>query len=160
MCLENSIRLMRPMVVRRRQQGFLIPLALFIVIVLGFLALAISRMGVQTQLSSAQELVSTQAFYAAESGAQAGMQQLFFPDDTDRVAVGARCAAMNLSPAIDAAPGLGGCTVTVTCSCDNCAANAPTNYYTITSVGTCGSGVTSANRRIRVGAYLDQTQDE
>ena len=156
MCLENSIRLMRPMVVRRRQQGFLIPLALFIVIVLGFLALAISRMGVQTQLSSAQELVSTQAFYAAESGAQAGMQQLFFPDDTDRAAVGARCAAMNLSPAIDAAPGLGGCTVTVTCSCDNCAANAPTNYYTLTSVGRCGSGPTQAERSIRVASYLDR----
>lgn len=155
MCPEQLQK--QPAIMLRRQQGFLIPLALFIVIVMGFLALALSRMSVQTQLSSAQELVSVQAFYAAESGAQAGMNHLFYPDASDLAQVNNRCIAMNLSPIIDTAPGLGGCSVAVTCVCTACGINDSTSFYTLMSVGECGSGPTSATRTIRVGSYLDRT---
>lgn len=138
----------------RRQQGFLIPLALFIVVVLGFLALAMSRTTVQTGLASAQELVSTQAFYAAESGAQAGMGNLFYPNPGDQAQVNNRCENMNLSPTINDAPGLGGCNVTVTCECEVCGADDLTSFYTIESRGECGSGTTAATRTIRVGTYM------
>jgi len=140
-----------------RQQGFLIPLALFIVIVLGFLALALSRMGAQTHLASAQELVSAQAFYAAESGAQAGMNRLFFGAGNNIDAVNANCAGtVNIGVDFNGAPGLGGCAVSVNCTCTSCGAGAATSFYRIESTGTCGSGITSASRTIRVSAYMDR----
>ncbi len=142
----------------RRQRGFLIPLALFIVVVMGFLALAISRTSVQTHLSSAQELVSAQAFYAAESGAQAGMHQLFWNSGDDVLVVNGNCSGMNISPDMAGAPGLRGCDVSVSCDCTHCSATAPVSFYTITSVGTCGGGSTRATRTIRVGSYLNRTQ--
>ena len=143
--------------VSRRQQGFLIPLALFIVIVLGFLALAISRMGVQTHMSSAQELVSVQAFYAAESGAQAGMHQLFWGAGNNIDTVNANCGGLvNLTIDFDATPGLGGGSASVSCFCDSCGASEATSFYRIESTGNCGAGVISANRTIRVSAYMNR----
>ena len=49
-------------VMQKSQRGFLIPLAIFIVVVMSFFAIALWRTTVQTTLSGAQELVSVQAF--------------------------------------------------------------------------------------------------
>lgn len=140
----------------RRQRGFLIPLALFIVVVLGLLALALTRMTTQTGLGSAQELLSVQAFYAAESGAQRGMNHLFFPDATDRAAVNARCTGFNETVNFAGVSGLAACAAQVTCACSNCGVNDPTSFYTLTSIGRCGQGALISERTIRVGSYMER----
>lgn len=139
------------------QRGFLLPLALFIIVVMGLLALALSRMTTQTSLASAQELLSVQAFYAAESGAQQGMNRLYPPADTNqRVNVNSRCDNVNRTLTFTGVDGLNSCSASVRCECANCAPTDATSFYTITSQGRCGSGVLSAERTIKVGSFMDR----
>ena len=143
-------------VMQKSQRGFLIPLAIFIVVVMSFFAIALWRTTVQTTLSGAQELVSVQAFYAAESGAQEAMQVLFFPDASNRMAINGRCIGLNINTSFNGVAGLNGCTVQASCTCASCGASDTSSYYTITSTGTCGSGLMSASRTVRVGSFMDQ----
>lgn len=158
----------------RQQQGFLLPLAIFIVVVMGVFALVLSRNTIQAGTSSVQEAISTQTFYAAESGAQRGMQVLFL-DKTQaltRQAVDGRCVALSATYTYTV-PGLNNCSAVVACSCryQNAAACAPaaasnysataavtnlTSFYTITSTATCGSGTLRSVRTIEAGSFLKQ----
>lgn len=155
------------------QSGFLLPLAIFIVVVLGVLALTISRTATQSQTSSVMELLNVQAFYAAETGAQRAMQTLFFPDASSRQAVDGRCAGLGQNYNFAGINGLNLCSAQVSCRCryaDNslCAAATASNYsatapaaltksfYTVTSVGSCGQNEFSAVRTIEAGAFLEQ----
>ena len=148
------------------------PLAIFIIVVMGIFALAISRTTIQSSTSSSLELVSTQAFYAAESGTQRAMQTLFFPDASSRQQVDTRCTNLNVTHNFTV-PGLNGCSAVVTCTCrfqDNsdckpitaanytaAAATArTTSFYNITSEATCGSGALRAVRTIEAGSFLNQ----
>lgn len=157
------------------QRGFLLPLALFIIVVMGVLALTISRTATQTQSAAVQELINLQSFYAAESGAQRGMKTLFFDVNNNRQAADAVCADMNLSPSYNGVAGLNACAVTVTCSCryrngNDCAPATTANYasmatidvlasfYTITSIGACGQNEYRAARTIQAGAFMEQQQ--
>jgi MSHA biogenesis protein MshP len=141
----------------QRQRGFLIPLALFIVVVMALLALALTRMSTQTGLASAQELLSLQAFYAGESGAQQGMNQLYPPAGPNlRANVNARCDGVVRTLAFAGVTGLSGCSAAVSCNCVSCTPAAATSFYTITSVGSCNAGTLSATRTIRVGSFMDK----
>ena len=157
----------------RRQRGFLLPLALFILVVMGVLALTISRTATQSNTASIQELTNIQSFYAAESGAQRGMQALFLTTTT-RSATDLACANMAINHNFAGVNGLQMCSVTVSCSCQYqeggvCAHGTVANYlptssvgvtksfYTIRSVGTCGpADHYRAERIIEVGAYREQ----
>lgn len=139
----------------RKQRGFLIPLSLFIVVAMGFLALVVSRTATQTNQSFTQELMGVQAFYAAESGAQRGMQALFYGMSL-RAAVNANCMNLNQNYSFAGVNGLQLCSAQVSCSCDSCLPVNSASYYTITSVGSCGSGPLSAQRTISVGSFMDQ----
>src|SRR5690554_3189730 len=81
-----------------RQRGFLMPVALFIIVIMGIYALILWRTTSQANLSAVQEVITVQAFYAAESGAQRGMAQLFSPDASNRQTIDGRCLAMSSSP--------------------------------------------------------------
>lgn len=155
-----------------KQQGFLLPLALFILVVMGVLALTISRTSTQTQTSSIQEFTNVQAFYAAESGAQRGMQALFLSTptrkDTDQA-----CADMAINHNFPGVNGLQICTATVICTCvyqnnSACDSGVGANYllnsvsgvtksfYTLRSTGSCGQDQYRAERIVEVGAYREQ----
>ena len=156
----------------KKQQGFLLPLAIFIVVVMGVFALTISRNTIQTSTSVTLEAVSIQAFYAAESGAQRGMQTLFYPDANVRQQVDTRCIGLNVTHAFNV-PGLRACSAVVTCTCTfqdsttcgpinaaNYAASAGVNrltsFYTIASVATCGAANLRSTRTIEAGSFLRQ----
>jgi MSHA biogenesis protein MshP len=154
-----------------RQQGFLIPLAIFIVVVMGFMALALTRSSTLSHQGFTQELLSTQAFYAAETSTQRAMQTLFFPDASSRQAADARCAALATTYNFSAIDGLQLCQSQVTCACvyqnnQVCNAGVATNYsvtaathtsiYTITSNASCDAGSINASRQIQASAFLEQ----
>ncbi len=158
----------------KQQQGFLLPLAIFIVVVMGVFALVLSRNTIQASTSSVQEAISIQAFYAADSGAQRGMQVLFLDkvQALTRQAVDSRCAALNTTYAYTV-PGLNNCSAAVTCTCQyqnasacspataaNYMASAPvdnlTSFYKISSTASCGSGNLRAVRTIESGSFLKQ----
>ncbi len=154
------------------QRGFLLPLALFILVVMAALAVTISRTATQTQTSSVQEFTNIQSIYAAESGAQRGMQALFL-NTTTRQATDAACASMAINHNFPGVSGLQICTATVNCVCryrDNTACNSGSaanyattaavgvtvSFYTLTSVGVCGSQQFRASRTVQVGSFREQ----
>ena len=129
------------------------PLAAFILVAMAVMAATLMRTSGQTGISVAQEAITLQAFYAAESGAQLGMSTLYFDNTSPltQAAVDGRCTAMNLTPTFNTA-GLANCSATVSC------ANNPSgtaSFYTITSVGNCGSGEVSSTRTVEVSAYFE-----
>lgn len=121
------------------------------VIIMGVLALTMSRVTSQTGVGAIQEGISIQAFYAAESGAQHGMHQLFF-DQSTRTAVDNNCTALSTTVNYSVA-GLTSCSADVSCSLANDAGNT-TSFYTITSAGSCGAGQILAQRIVQVSAYM------
>lgn len=137
----------------QNQRGFLLPLALFIIVVMGVLALTISRTSIQTQTSTVQELYNAQAFYAAESGAQRGMQRLFLNATITRTSVDGRCTDWSQTFTFSN-PGLKVCTAQVGCTLVADATNIR-SFYTITSVGSCGANEYRAVRTIQVGSFME-----
>ncbi|MGS2717651.1 pilus assembly PilX N-terminal domain-containing protein [Eionea flava] len=150
-----------------KQSGFLMPVALFIIIVLGAMAILVSKKVSESASSYVSAGLSTQTFYAAESGAQAGLNALYFLDN-DRQLVDGRCAAMAISETLSAI-GLENCTVAVSCTChyqngNSCDSTNSANYlgltgvtnsfYTISSRAQCGVEPTLSHHRIEVGASL------
>lgn len=133
------------------QQGFLIPLALVIIVGLSALALALGKIASLAGISAIQEGISAQAFYAAESGAQFGMNQLFFPNDT-RAIVDANCLTFPLTRSFSVT-GLNGCDVVVTCTPTTDAENL-TSFFVLDSRATCGSGEMLAQRSIQVTSFV------
>jgi MSHA biogenesis protein MshP len=135
------------------QRGFLLPVAVFILVVMSVAALALWRSSIQTSRATVQELISAQALYAAESGAQAGVGQVLA--SANRTTANAVCDALNLSQAYSVT-GLQRCSAQVSC---RVILNPPSpsdtsSVYEVISQGRCGTSVT-AERSIMVAAYLE-----
>ncbi|GAA5316500.1 MAG: hypothetical protein AseanaTS_17040 [Candidatus Pelagadaptatus aseana] len=130
------------------------PMAIFIILVLGGMALTIARYTSQASTASFQEIMNVQAFYAAESGAQYGMNQLFYDETqamTQALAL-ANCAAL-VSPPTFSGAGLQNCTATVSC---NSTLVSGVRYFSIESVGQCGVGSPySALRTLNVSSFVE-----
>ena len=137
------------------QHGFLMPLAIFILIAMGFFAITISRVTGQTAIATTQEAISIASFYAAESGAQYAMNQLFYDTGStiSRGSVDANCTAVNGSNLNFTVNGLNGCSTSIVCARSIDAANT-TSYYRIQSQANCGSAAVSAQRNVEISAYM------
>ena len=137
---------MRPEPTPRRQRGFGLPLAVFIITVLALIGAAMVALTRTGQEAVGSEIQSIRAFYAAESGAQIALATVL-PLSGGSIGV-AGCNALSLNPAFNAT-GLEGCTASASCSGQTVDG---TDYYRITSLGECrfgGSGNT-ARRRLEV----------
>lgn len=144
-----------------RQSGFLLPVAMFIVVVMGLAALALYRTTGQSSIASVQEVITTQALYAAESGLQTGLSELFYPDVSKESDVNSRCIDMGTIE-LDFAgiSGLNLCEVDVTCQCTDgtntaCTTESRGAVYTLQSVGTCGEGNIYSERTLELSASLE-----
>ena len=139
------------------QRGFLLPVAMFVVVALGALALAVSRFSGQSSLSAAQEGISLQAFYAAESGGQYAMNRIFYVASggtpITRAAATTNCASINGNVQNFSGSGLANCSATIACA-SNVDVGSSTTFFTVTSNGQCGSGATSAARSIQVASFI------
>lgn len=140
----------------RAQRGFLIPVALVIVVGLSALAIAISSLSAQSQSSAFREVISAQSFYAAETGSQYAMNQLFYSvgADPSRSSVTAACASLlgvfiNLNSV-----GLQNCRVGLSCTSSNDPSNTK-SFFTVVSSAQCGSGELRTERSIQASAYIE-----
>lgn len=129
---------------RPKQQGIGLPATIFIISVLALIVSAMGDLNVSSTLSFSQSFQSQRAFYAAESGAQVGLNRIF---------VGGT-ACNNSIADIDfdsggANLGLDDCTADLSCSVVTVEG---INYYTLSSEAACGSGFDQAERRIQVRA--------
>lgn len=127
------------------------PIALFIVIGLGALALSISRMAGETQSSTVHASVAVQALYAAESATQYAAHQLLF-NAQNRADVDARCAATDGEIVVFNVAGLSQCSAALSCSRQTSGA---TPVYELRSHGTCGGGTLVAERTIRAAVTYE-----
>lgn len=135
----------------RKQHGFLIPLALILLVGISFLAIAVNRLSAQSGSSATLEGLSAQAFYAAESGGQRGMHLLFL-NATNRGQTTSNCVTLNgSSHDFNGVTGLNLCSVDITCTATTIAT---TTYYTVTSAATCGAGDFLAERTIQISSYM------
>lgn len=128
-----------------RQKGVGLPATIFLIVIIAMIVLALSELNQKSNLGFGQDLYATRAFYAAESGAQIALNQVF---------VGAQACGIGMT-GIDfntggvANPGLDDCKVTVDCQQTVVEV---ISYYTFTSSATCGTGFEQAQRRIEVRA--------
>lgn len=110
-------------------RGFSMTFLLFTIVVISLLAAALIRLNSQSNLTNAQQVISTRAFFAAESGAQLQAMRLF------PVAGGAAvCANQTFN---FTGSGINGCTATTTCSATTVNSR---DYYQVTSAGQCNAG--------------------
>jgi len=123
----------------RKQAGFGLPLALFVITVLALLVVSMAQQQQGTGELRTIALQQTRAFYAAETAAQGAVNRLIPPDGSP-----GSCSSTSWT---FSAPGLGGCQATVSCRVDNLGGN---SFYTLNSTGTCGTGRDQARRRIEV----------
>lgn len=138
-----------------RQGGWLMPMAAFIIVVMGLLAAGMARVGSQTSIAGAQEQVTVQTFYAAESGAQYAMNRLFY----DTTAAVSRTSASNACTDLSGtvlnldAVGMLDCQVVVSCE-ESVDAGDTTSFFRIGSAASCGAAPVSAERTVEVSAFL------
>ena len=152
--IQNRSSQRRSLHLPQKQQGFLMPLAIFIVVIMGIFTVTLARTTGQSAIATTQEGVSLQAFYAAESGAQLGMSNLFYDTAAPLTvaAVTGRCTTLALSPTFTV-NGLNNCSATVSCVADTTVPGR--SYFTLSSTGQCGNGNISANRTIQVSAKME-----
>jgi len=125
-----------------RQKGFSLPVAIFIIIIMALLAAAAVNILNKGLAGVSQEVLSTRAFYSAESGAQHVLSQLFPLNGA-----AANCAAnSNLNFNIT---GMNSCSASMTCTGTTIGTE---TFYSISSTGTCTTGDTTTVRQIQVMA--------
>lgn len=129
---------MSPDSLKFRQRGFGLPATIFIIVILAMIVLAMSDLNEASSRAFVQGYQSQRAFYAAESGAQIGMNRIFLGAGS--------CGA---SPINFSADGLGNCSAALACSQIDVST---VTYYTVISIGTCGTGDDMAQREIQVRA--------
>ena len=118
---------------------------LFTIVIISLLAAALMRLNNQSAISNAHQVISTRAFFAAESGAQ--LQALtIYPVIGASLACtepGATTATHNFTT-----DGLKSCKASITQTCWTVGGN---DYFQIVSVGQCNTGqLLQATRTIEV----------
>lgn len=125
-----------------------------LVVGISALAIAISKLNSQSSVSSFREAILLQAFYAAESGMQYGMNQVLFPD-ANRIQAVTNCSTLSGAALTLTADGLNGCSVTITCS-SSVNTSDTTTFFDLSSSATCGGGELLAERIVRASAYINE----
>lgn len=123
-----------------RSRGMGLVSAIFLILVVAVLVVAITRMVRYSGDAFAREVMSHRAFLAAESGAQLGLNRLFAPEG-----IGS-CSSWTWDLSTT---GLNGCQASVACRSEAVGA---TIYYTLESSGRCDVGDLLAERQVLVRA--------
>lgn len=142
----------------KKQRGAGLPVAIFIITVLALVTVALTQLEEGSGVGFSVDVNSMRAFYAAESGGQVGMNQLFPPgaastscaagffvaNDNRATSPSLNFSAMGVPPA-----GLALCKVWVQCGFVTVGSD---TFYTLTSTGRCGNGLDEATRVITLRA--------
>lgn len=129
-----------PRVSRRRQQGIGLVAAIFLIVVVAVLVVAITRMVRTSSAAFTQDVISHRAYLAAESGAELGLNRVFAP------AGAPSCTTWNWDLS---ALGLNDCQASVDCRSELVGG---TPHYTLESSGRCDAGDVVAERHVLVRA--------
>ncbi|OJS98544.1 hypothetical protein [Marinobacter nauticus] len=126
-----------------KQNGAGLPVAIFVITVLALLVIGMAQLQESSGKAVGLQIQSQRAFFAAESGAQAGVSE---------VLSGADCSSVN-SPKTFNVGGLSGCRAVLSCSAvlvDIEGNSDLESVFTLLSTGQCGSSADFAQRTIEV----------
>lgn len=166
MCSNNQ-----RMTVTARQRGALLPMAIFIIVILSFVGLAVVKILNSADKATVSEVQGARALFAARSGAEIFLTDHLFVDDeaidTNGVCLGRDESAAEQPPSTNLAspldepyafsvPGLAGCTATIYCNKATPEGFAVT-HYRIVSQGECGDGKYSRVLTLEVSEEIDAT---
>ena len=126
----------------RQQSGVGLVGAIFVIVVVSLLSVAMSRMVENDQINQSYEILSLKAFLAAESGVQLGVNRLVPP------AGGSSCSPLTFD-FDDVA--LKSCEAVVSCGTEVVGAE---TYFTVTSNSQCLAGPFSTERSVEVRIRL------
>lgn len=123
---------------RKKQAGNLYIVAIFVIVVMGFLAAAITRMEWSNQDSLSRELLGTKAWFAANSVNEKALT-LLYPLNATSSAVSSACGVWGSSSASEVMASYDQCQVKTTCKNEGTLELSNKTYYRIESAVTCGS---------------------
>ena len=123
-----------------KQRGLGLPVALFIIVIMSLIAVAVNQLSVSSSQSYSQNVLSTRAFYAAESGAQLRAEDTLSPAAC--VCNGGADVTYNFT-----VTGLNQCSAETNCT--SFSANGNT-YCTIVSIGRCNNTVAERTVEVRL----------
>ena len=126
----------------KHQAGLSLATALFVITVMAVLAAMIFQLVRSNAETTGEEVNLIRSFYAAQTGRQFGLNEIFPPDGM--AVTGCSVSPTNYPSALDV-PGLEACEAAV--KCEFLDVNSE-RYYTVTSIGTCGE----VSRTIQVRA--------
>ncbi|WP_255546994.1 pilus assembly PilX family protein [Moritella sp. 36] len=126
----------------KQQQGSMLVIALFIIVVMSLLAATLSRVLSSTADSVANEVYSAKAYYGAESGMDYGIYQVL---ERKQACANFPNAPTDLQFDISNEVGLENCSVTITCQ--SIPVNNSSLFY-LTSTGNCDGGKIIAEHKI------------
>lgn len=118
----------------RKQAGLGLPAAIFIIVIMALISVAINLLVQQNAQTFEEEINLTRAFYAAESGAGFAMNRIFPPEEYSTYTNG-NCPNAGADTYNFTQEGLNSCSASVTCERVTISG---TTYATITSEGSCG----------------------
>lgn len=124
-----------------RQRGLGLPSALFLILIMILIVAAINQLNEMSAAAYGREWLGMRAFYAAESGAQLSAVYVLTPE------IAPVCDANFINNLNLTTFGLSECRVNV--ACDEMIVQTNT-YFTLTSTGTCGTGIDTATRAIQI----------
>ncbi len=128
------------MFLNTKQAGLGLPVALFIIIIMSLIAVAVNQLTASSSQAYSQNVLSARAFYAAESGAQLRSQSVL---STEPCACGGtENVTYNFTE-----PGLSQCKAETNCT--SFVANSET-FCTIVSTGSCSSGISQRTIEVRL----------
>lgn len=141
----------------KKQSGFLLPVALFMIVISSGVALVLLKQVVKPSNNLTTSSIAAKSVYAAKLGAELASHQLFFPaaiPSNARQQMDSRCENSSVNPTINL-DGLHQCRLVVSCECRyesgvvcdstnngnyNDTVGVENSFYRIQSEVSCGAG--------------------
>jgi hypothetical protein len=154
-----------------KQKGFLLPIVLFLIVTASGVALVVSKQLERSVLLSVDLILYDKSLYAAEMGAQLGLNKLLFmrgsndiasehsnvdrANNTGKASYNVQCKALSINQVFSLTE-LKNCNFSV--SCRSQSAGVDSNHFTIESIAACGTLDTTLNNP--TDSTLDNSVDE
>ncbi|TMX30782.1 MSHA biogenesis protein MshP [Vibrio sp. Hep-1b-8] len=132
---------------RKKQQGSLYIVIIFVLVVMGFLATSLSRISWSNSDSHSKDVIGMQAALLAHSGNEWALKEIYDIAGADSVAN--QCAAID-GTAINLQTTVSCQSVEVSCQARGGQLADGTQMYVVTSVANCGTGINQMQRSQQV----------
>ncbi|WP_337841475.1 type II secretory pathway component [Rheinheimera sp.] len=141
---------------RQRQGGSALLVAVFVIVLMGLLVAALSRMLQSSTEAVSYEVLGTRAFFAAQTGLEAGLVQLFPVSGAGTycaVGAGQLTGSATEQTSLSTAD-LAGCSYRLNCkSARESATPSAVVHYQLSSEGQCVSGAISSQRTVTIEVW-------